>query len=92
MERVKGTLKFDYDTENDVLYAFINKPRAAISQEQTHKDCSGVLIRIDPKNTKIVGFTVIDFKRRIRGGDLKAIPYFKDVPIGLIAQLIKDEK
>jgi len=93
IKRIQGQLKFDYDSRSDVLYAFIDKPRPAISQEQTQKNSRGVLIRIDVRNGKdIVGFTVIDFKRRIRDGYLKRIPYFEDVPINLIAELIKDEK
>lgn len=67
MKKIKGKLKFDYDDENDVLYAYINKPRKAISKELD----SGVVIRLDPISKKMVGFTIIDFLFKITKGLLK---------------------
>lgn len=75
MEKLKGKVYYSYDTENDVLYSYINKPRSAYCIEKDN----GVLIRTDPKTNKVVGFTVIDYKRRILNNNLTEIPYFGKV-------------
>ncbi len=77
MEKIRGTVRFHYDKEGDVLYSFINKPRAARCIEKGN----GILIRVDPRINKIVGFTVIDYARRKKDGSLKAIPYFENVKL-----------
>jgi uncharacterized protein YuzE len=73
MEKIKGNTIFKYDHDADVLYCSINKPRPAKSIENGN----GVIIRVDPFIDKIVGFTVIDYKKRKTSGKLKTIPYFE---------------
>ncbi len=53
-----------YARENDVLYLAQGSPRPAISEERGE----GVLVGRDPHSGEIVGWTVIDFDRRFRGG------------------------
>ena len=50
-----------YDRQNDVLYLSYGKAREAISEETE----DGVLVRRDPCSDEIVGFTVLDFRRRL---------------------------
>jgi uncharacterized protein YuzE len=67
-------LKFDYDEESDVLYAFFDEPEPAISSEELE----GILIRRRPRTKKIVGFTIYNYslrKRRLK------IPYFPNLKI-----------
>ena len=70
-------LKYRYDRDSDVLYAFIDKPTPATSIEKDN----GTLIRVDPKTGKVVGFTIIDYMYRIKTGLLKSVPEFKDVEL-----------
>ena len=62
MKFLRGKMKFSYDKTNDVLYAYINKPRPATCIELG----GGMLIRVCPKTEKIVGFTWIGANRRIQ--------------------------
>jgi uncharacterized protein YuzE len=87
MEKIKGKLKFDYDKSNDVLYSFIDKPQSARSEEVE----GGVLIRVDSRVHKIVGFTVLDFKRRIKDGYLKKIPCFEDIDINKLLMELEND-
>lgn len=49
-----------YDTEGDVLYLSVGKPRRAISQELG----DDVLLRVDPETGEIVGLTVLNLSGR----------------------------
>lgn len=49
-----------YDLQNDVLYLSYGKAREAISEETE----DGVWVRRDPDSDEIVGFTLVDFRRR----------------------------
>jgi len=69
---IKNNLKFSYDNDSDVLYAYINKPTPAKSIE--HKD--GIVLRLDPHSGKYVGFTIIDYMSRKKRGKIKSIPHF----------------
>ena len=53
-------LIFAFDKEGDVLDISIGKPRPAISRE-TKDD---LVIRLDPKTKKIIGFTILNFTKR----------------------------
>ena len=75
MEKIKGTLKYNYSERGDVLYAYVNKPRPAKSIEIEN----GIVLRVDIKTNKIVGFTIVDFKRRTTDGSITKIPYFDNV-------------
>ena len=52
-------LRFAFDKEGDVLDISIGKPKPAISRE-TKDD---VIIHLDPKTNKIVGFTILNFTK-----------------------------
>lgn len=56
----KQTYKIDYDATADVLYVSFGKPKPAICVEVNEGD----LIRVDAYSDKIVGITVVDFKKR----------------------------
>ncbi len=70
-------IKYDYDKSGDVLYAFIGESTPAISEETSN----GVLIRRDIKTNEIVGFTIVNYSRKKKRGQLKAIPYFPNVKL-----------
>jgi uncharacterized protein YuzE len=60
-EQTVKTLRVNYDVGNDVLYCFLGEPQEAVSVEVA----DGVLLRVDPQNeSRIVGFTVLDLRRR----------------------------
>lgn len=70
-------LKFNYDDEADVLYAFFGKPRAALSEEIDE----GVAIRKDPYTNEIVGFVVVDYMKRKTLKLLNKIPFFDNISL-----------
>lgn len=70
-------IDFSYDEESDILYAFVGKPVPAICEEPVN----GILIRRDIKTRKVVGFTIINYKRQKRDGHTKNIPCFQGVKI-----------
>lgn len=75
MDRKKiKDIKFDYDRELDILYAFLDKPEPAVCSEELE----GILIRRKPGTKKVVGFTIYNYS--LRKKHLK-IPYFEDIRI-----------
>ncbi|HXH09371.1 MAG TPA: DUF2283 domain-containing protein [Alphaproteobacteria bacterium] len=52
-------LELDYDAENDVLYASLGTPQAALSYEMMED----VLLRYVPPSPAVVGITIINFLR-----------------------------
>jgi hypothetical protein len=50
-------LELDYDAENDVLYASLSTPQAALS----HELIEDVLLRYIPPSPEVVGITIINF-------------------------------
>lgn len=70
-------VKFDYDKEADVLYAYIGKPRTAYCEETLE----GILIRRDPKTNRVVGFTIINYSRKKARGQLGSIPHFPSITL-----------
>ncbi len=56
----KQALSIDYDQGADVLYISFGKPKPAICVEMDDGD----LVRIDAYTDKVVGITIIDFKKR----------------------------
>lgn len=56
----KQALNIDYDSTADVLYVSFGKPKPAICVEVNEGD----LVRVDAYTDKIVGVTIIDFKKR----------------------------
>jgi uncharacterized protein YuzE len=77
MDKIKGKLFFDYDDESDVLYSYINKPHPAIG----HDLKNGVTLRIDPNKKRIVGFTIVNYKYKMKKGIIKSIPSFKNIKL-----------
>ena len=53
-------LTFYYDEEGDILEISLGKPKEAISNEIGND----ILERFDAKTKKIVGFTILNFKKR----------------------------
>ncbi len=56
-------LTFYYDDKGDILDISVGKPRKAISNEIG----DDILERIDPETKKIIGFTILNFKKRFKG-------------------------
>ena len=56
-------MNLGYDETVDVLYVSIGKPRKALS-DITKK---GIIVRRHPKTKKIIGYTVLDFMKRVHG-------------------------
>lgn len=54
------SLSLNYDAENDVLYCFFEQAREAVSIEVA----DGVLVRLDPMDDSVVGFTILDLRLR----------------------------
>ena len=52
-------LELDYDAENDVLYASLRTPQAALS----HELMEDVFLRYIPPSPEVVGITIINFLR-----------------------------
>jgi hypothetical protein len=76
MKIKKGTLHFDYDGSGDVLYAYVDEPEAAASVEE-----DGVVFGINPHTKMLVGFTIVDYSRKLRDGLLKKIKYFDNITL-----------
>ena len=53
-------LKFDYDQESDVLYAFFDKPEPAMCSEEIE----GIVIRRRLCTKEIIGFTIYNYSVR----------------------------
>jgi len=53
-------LKFFFDKQGDVLDISIGEPKGAISNEMSND----IVMRINPKTNKIVGFTILNFENR----------------------------
>ncbi len=55
------SMRMMYDVGNDVLYCYLDTPQEAVSFEVA----DGVLLRVDPNDpSRVVGFTVLDLRRR----------------------------
>lgn len=57
------TMKINYDPKSDIFYCSFGDPREAISVET---DEEGIILRLDPENDEIIGFTVLDFSKRFK--------------------------
>ncbi|MBI3442894.1 MAG: DUF2283 domain-containing protein [Candidatus Sungbacteria bacterium] len=55
-------LYYFYDQEADVFYASQGKPSSCVKTRETSDD---VLLRLHPKTEKIVGFTILNFHKRL---------------------------
>lgn len=63
-------IEFRYDEEADVLYAIIERKEKPIYREISE----GVVLRLDRETQKCIGFTIIDYKKRLRDGLLQSCP------------------
>ena len=52
-------LRFSFDKEADVLDISIGNPKKAISREIE----DDFFVRIDPKNKKVIGFSILNFEK-----------------------------
>ena len=59
MIRSKDGMKIFYDQEADVLYVTRGKPEYTDYVERS----DDVILRLDPKTKRLVGFTIIDFSQ-----------------------------
>ena len=60
--KAKSKLRFWFDEAGDVLDISIGKPRAAVSKELE----DDIVVRINPRTKKVVGFTILNFTERFR--------------------------
>lgn len=56
-------LYYYYDREADTLYFSKGKPSAKAATQETSED---VVLRFNPKTKEVVGFTVLNFTKRVR--------------------------
>ena len=70
-------ISFHYDSEADILYASVGKPKPAKSIDFPN----GIVLRIDPTSGNYVGFTIINYMARKKSGSIKKIPHFSSVEL-----------
>lgn len=76
-KRKDKKIVFTYDHEADVLYCHINRPVSALGYEEQ----DGVFIRRAIDTNQVVGFTIVDYKKRKKRGLIKEIPHFEGIKI-----------
>lgn len=79
MKIIRGKIRFSYDSDCDSLDSYIKKSVSIKSIDMG----DGILIHINPKSRKIVGFTVHHYLRRIQAGIMTKIPYFEKLELPL---------
>lgn len=60
--KTSNKLQFWFDETGDVLDISIGKPKAAVSKELE----DDIVVRLNPKTKKIVGFTILNFTKRFK--------------------------
>ena len=70
-------VSFHYDSEADILYASVGKPKPAKSIDFPN----GIVLRIDPTSGNYIGFTIINYMARKKSGSIKKIPQFNSVEL-----------
>ncbi len=78
-------LTFSYDEEGDVLEISIGAAQKAVSKEVG----DDVIARLDPSTKKIVGFTILNFSKRVEGQSGKSEIH---VPIEATFKLLKAQE
>jgi len=72
MKTKKGiNLYYFYDREADVFYLSQGKPTAKVKMQETADD---VVLRLNPKDGKIIGFTILNFARRLKNKKILSVP------------------
>ncbi len=59
----QANAQYYYDAEADVLYFSKGAPDADVITQETGDD---IVMRIDPKSGKAVGFTILNFMKRAK--------------------------
>jgi hypothetical protein len=70
MASLDETLELDYDAANDVLYASLGAPQAALSYEMIED----ILFRYIPPSPEVVGITIINFLEHYSMHDKAKLP------------------
>jgi len=76
-------MRFIYDEEADILYAFYGRPTSSIYESAG----SGIYIRKDEKTDNIVGFMILNYASRLNQGKLPPIPHFENTEVPSLEQL-----
>ena len=70
-KRRKNTkLYYYYDREADVFYLSQGKPSSRDKSTEAEND---VILRLSPKDGKIIGFTILNFTKRLTKKDIQPI-------------------
>lgn len=56
-------LHYYYDKEADIFYLSKGKPTSNVVSQETNDD---VILRLAPKTKKVVGFTILNFTKRLK--------------------------
>ena len=59
---MSGKLRFMFDEKGDILDIAIGRPKKAVSRDLG----DDILIRINPKTKKVMGFTILNFRKRFK--------------------------
>jgi uncharacterized protein YuzE len=70
-------IEYHYDKDADVLYASLGKPRRGYSEETPN----GILVRYDNKTNEVIGFTIYNYSRKLKRGQLMSIPHFPKIEL-----------
>ena len=73
MDRQKkySQINVAYDKDADVLYLSEGRPRKAICQMLS----DGIVVRKDPKTSKVIGFTILDFISHFSKPRPRSLPF-----------------
>lgn len=61
MKKNKNEIRYFFDREADVMYF---SKRAPSPRDISREVGEGIIVRIDPKTKKIIGFTILNFLKR----------------------------
>ncbi len=74
-------LTSDYDDDADVLYLWVEGARPAV----TYETRDGHLVQLDPETRDFVGVTIIDFKARWEGREIRVeVPVVEERVLQLV--------
>lgn len=59
---MKEKLRFMFDEKGDILDISVGRPKKAISRDLG----DDILVRISPRTKKVIGFTILNFRRRFK--------------------------
>jgi len=70
-------MKYIYDEEGDVLYAYLGNPRESIYDSIGN----GIYLRKTSSSNEYIGFMILDFAKRFAMSQEFTIPYFDKIKI-----------